>query len=875
MRLHSTTRKAVAAFAATALATAGLAALGSSAQAATGGTLAYGLTTDNKIISFRVGSASTVASEVAVTGLQAGEDLVGIDIRPATGALYAVGTSNRVYVIDPTTGAATNGQSLSSASAPLALSGTVYGVDFNPVPDRLRIVSDAEQNLRVNVDTGVTVVDGSLAYATTDAGAGSNPAVAAAGYTNSVAGTTTTALYDIDTARDVLVKQDPPNNGTLVTVGPLGVDVSAVAGLDIEPATGVAYATLQTASGTSLYTINLTTGAATAASAVRSTVEDVAVATPRFAVVPSAVAEGATATVTVRRTGDTADAATVDYATSSAGATEGTDFTRATGTLSFAAGETTRTFTVPTALDGATEGAEAFLVTLTNPTSGAVLSPASGSITITDAEAGKAFGLTTSNQLVAFSVSSPGTIASTLQITGLQTGEDLVGFDVRPADGTLVAVGSSNRLYTINPDTGAAAEKSVLSTPLSGSSFGVDWNPAVDRLRIVSNTGQNLRVNADTGAVTVDGSLAYAAGDTNAGKTPAVAGAGYTNNTASATPTVLLDIDTTTDALVRQSPPNDGVLNTVGALGLALSANAVVGLDVSSQGGAAFAVLTPDTVPASSSTVPVSLYRIDTTTGAARLLGALGNTAVEDIALSSVTATPTQSPTPTATASPSTSATMSPSPVCTTTSGNLAVTINTPTINATGLASVTVSGARAGSTVELQGYSQNHFGTANFANDTTPVDRTAVADGNGTATFNDLRPASNTRVRAKERGCAFADGALGAVINVRATETLQVTRSGSLKYVVTGSSIPARPGGLIVSLYRINGQACAAGVEPRNCPGEVFIGQGRADQTTGKYRIDLTFPASDANSRVKLVVKTGQDAQNAPGRSNVRDLAVF
>jgi hypothetical protein len=198
--------------------------------------------------------------------------------------------------------------------------------------------------------------------------------------------------------------------------------------------------------------------------------------------------------------------------------------------------------------------------------------------------------------------------------------------------------------------------------------------------------------------------------------------------------------------------------------------------------------------------------------------------------------------------------------------------VNTPTITATGLASVTVTGATPSATIELQGYSQNHQGTASFSNDPTPVDRSGKADGNGSITFDDLRPASNTRVRARQAGCPYGGS---AVITVRAEETLEVKRTATRHYVFSGNSIPARPGGLIVSLYRITGTACKPGVEPSKCPGETFMGQSRADATTGKYAIPVTFPARDGGTRDEFVVKTGQDAQNAPGRSNVRSLAIF
>ncbi|MEO6204723.1 MAG: hypothetical protein ABIO67_04980, partial [Mycobacteriales bacterium] len=222
------------------------------------------------------------------------------------------------------------------------------------------------------------------------------------------------------------------------------------------------------------------------------------------------------------------------------------------------------------------------------------------------------------------------------------------------------------------------------------------------------------------------------------------------------------------------------------------------------------------------------------------------------------------SPSPSATPSATATSTISPSPGSCPTSG-LTVRVNTKTINATGLASVTVSGARANASLELQGYSQDHFGTVTFANDPTPVDRTATADSSGTFTFNDLRPASNTRLRARQVNCTYNGNS--DVINVRAQETLEVKRTGPLSYTFSGKSIPARPGGLIISLYRITGNACAAGVEPRNCPGETFIGQSRASSSTGQYSIDIAFKAGDRNTRDDFVVKTGQDAQNAPGRS--------
>lgn len=140
--------------------------------------------------------------------------------------------------------------------------GTISGFDFNPVPDRLRLVGDNDQNFRINVDTGEVTVDGMLAFADGDKNSGVNPNITASAYINSFAGATTTQLFNIDTLLNTLVLQNPPNNGTLVTIGELGVDFDTLGGFDIlssPDGTNAAFAV----SDSILYAINLETGAAT------------------------------------------------------------------------------------------------------------------------------------------------------------------------------------------------------------------------------------------------------------------------------------------------------------------------------------------------------------------------------------------------------------------------------------------------------------------------------------------------------------------------------------------------------------------------------------------------------------------------------------
>ncbi len=217
----------------------------------------YGVTATNQLVRFDSATSSNLRSTVAITGLQTSENVVGIDFRPATGQLFALGSSSRLYTINLTTGAATQ----VGAAGAFVLSGTNFGFDFNPVVDRIRVVSDTGQNLRINpADGTLSATDGTLNPATTGA--------AAAAYSNSFAGTTATTLYVIDTNSDTLYIQNPPNNGTLVSVGALGIDATGVNGFDIARGSNTAFATLTVGAATNLYTINLTTGRATLVGAV-------------------------------------------------------------------------------------------------------------------------------------------------------------------------------------------------------------------------------------------------------------------------------------------------------------------------------------------------------------------------------------------------------------------------------------------------------------------------------------------------------------------------------------------------------------------------------------------------------------------------------
>ena len=211
-----------------------------------------------------------------------------IDVRPGTGELYGLGSvNNQLYKINPTSGA------LTTVGAPLPVGGLI---DFNPTVDRIRVISGTT-NLRVNPDTAAVTTDTPLSYSPGDVNAGTTPNVIGIGYTNSVAGATTTTLYDIvdganaAASNDTLATQNPANSGTLQTRGLLGVNVntgpfgpSGFVGFDVSGASGTAFLSDgQFAGASNLYTVDLTTGIASSPRAITglpggTTVAEIAVA---------------------------------------------------------------------------------------------------------------------------------------------------------------------------------------------------------------------------------------------------------------------------------------------------------------------------------------------------------------------------------------------------------------------------------------------------------------------------------------------------------------------------------------------------------------------------------------------------------------------
>ncbi len=244
--------------------------------------------------------------------------------------------------------------------------------------------------------------------------------------------------------------------------------------------------------------------------------------------------------------------------------------------------------------------------------------PAQGS----DTRGLQVVALTESGRLMSFTAASgrsertPGN-----PVSGLVGDVRLVGIDFRVQDGKLYGVGNAGGVYLLDASTALATKVSQLTVALSGTNFGVDFNPAADRLRIISNTGQNLRHNVNAGGATVsDGALTYTPPSTATG----VAGAAYTNNDLDPnTATTLYALDSSLDQLVIQAPPNNGNLNAVGKL--LVDTSAVVGFDIFSRRDANGSATDAQALASVTVGGAVQLHSINLLTGRASLIASLGS----------------------------------------------------------------------------------------------------------------------------------------------------------------------------------------------------------------------------------------------------------
>ena len=552
---------------------------GAPALASVSGDIIYGLANyaaGPHLVSFHSTSPNTFDSNVTISGITAGQTLVGMDFRPATGELIALGYDQasggtiRLYVINPPTGVATAIGAGTTALNLGAESAANIGLDFNPTVDRIRVVTaDGNLNLRLNpADGSVAGSDTNLAYAVGDANVARNPNIGAVAYTNSYLGATSTSLYDAELVpvaggvNVILSNQNPPNNGTLNTTGS-GTQPSQLLDLDFD-----------------VYN-NLTTGVQTGYT----------VAT--YTVVPGSLYINHLGTI---------------------------DFSNSAITDAGDVGAPTNTPVSYSIVD---------VAAFTNRP--AILPAVTGNI---------AWALqTTANSFVTFDTNNPTLIRSVRAITGI-TETTIAGFDTRPLTGELFALGytpgtESARLYIVAPGTGVATAVGASAFTLTGagsSPLGFDFNPTVDRIRIVTTTGHNFRLDPNTGTIAAtDTDLGYAVGDLRAGNSTNIGTAAYTNSVAGATSTTLYTIDENFQQLNTQAPPNNGTQHTVGSLGIALNgADPSVDLDILTVGATTTAFLTANLSGSTSD----NLYTVNLATGAASLVGRIGGgIAIRDLAL--------------------------------------------------------------------------------------------------------------------------------------------------------------------------------------------------------------------------------------------------
>jgi len=528
------------------------------------------------LTSVNLASPTTSQTRVAITGITAGQTLVGIDFRPATGELFALGydastpgNNARLYVLNQSTAVATP---VGAGAIRLELGGSSDRIafDFNPTVDRIRVAGTTDTNYRLNPNNGtlVTTSDGSLAYVAGDTNTGQNPFIGTAAYTNSFIGTTSTTLYYIDEQRSLLVRSDNPNGGSLATVATINPTVGGIptpinapgASTDLDiftfgPNDQQSYLSVNQVGNNgdfvaSIFRLDLATGATTLAGAVQGTgtgLNDIAVRIDRTA--PAVSGQQLYAVSTNNNL------------------------------LSFYSG-----------------------------TPGFINS----SVAITGVTAGQ-----------------------TLVGTDFRpnTGQ-LIGMGYDPSTS-----GANAQFYVIAPATGVAtalagAVRLELGTDLTG--IGFDFNPTVDRIRVTGRNRTNYRINPNNaaGTPTTDGPLNFVDGTPG---TPNIGTVAYTNSYPGTTSTTLYDLDESLNRLFIQSNPNAGQLTAVSTNATLPGPSTVNDLDIYFDAGTLTnrAFLVSDVDAGSATTANYStLYTLNLGTGQGTAVGVIGagGIAVRDVA---------------------------------------------------------------------------------------------------------------------------------------------------------------------------------------------------------------------------------------------------
>ncbi|MBM7863785.1 DUF4394 domain-containing protein [Lentzea nigeriaca] len=236
----------------------------------------------------------------------------------------------------------------------------------------------------------------------------------------------------------------------------------------------------------------------------------------------------------------------------------------------------------------------------------------------------RAFGISADGTLMAtFTTDRPQVLDWVRTIQGFSGDTAAVGLDFRVQDGLLYLVGNKGGIYTVSlpyppqyPDP-VIKKVSQLTVGLQGTNFGVDFNPAADRLRVISDTGQNLRHDLNAHSTAVDTMLTT---PPTTGATKGVSAAAYTNNDLNPdTATTLFDLGTLTDQVLIQSPANNGTLAPTGSLTVNAGPNA--GFDIYSTLSNGKAVSADGFATLSGPDGSASLYSVNLLNGTATSIG--------------------------------------------------------------------------------------------------------------------------------------------------------------------------------------------------------------------------------------------------------------
>ncbi len=385
----------------------------------------YGLTTNNQLVTFLSAAPNILlpaptGAPVAITGLKTGQKVMGIDVRPSTGELYGITNDSNLVTINPLSGVAT-------VKAPIStpLTGTEFGIDFNPTNDRLRVIGDDAENLAIDPDTGTATASPVLNLAN----------VTGLGYTNSIAGASSTTLFGIatqgDAANDALITINASTGTTTLVgqlIGPTGpLNTSTMVGFDIAATDNTAYMALTPPGGgsTTIYLVNLTTGACTLTGnggvvGGGVTLRGIAIASPgrvRFSNTAYSVLENAgTAAITIDRIDGSDGPITVRLTTADGTATSPSDYLATSFTVEFLSGETEKTAFVPIVDDSIHEPDETVNLALSDPRQGAsLLTPVAAILTIIDND--PALGVTPPNVTITEPTSAATYTATSLFVT--------------------------------------------------------------------------------------------------------------------------------------------------------------------------------------------------------------------------------------------------------------------------------------------------------------------------------------------------------------------------------------------------------------------------------------------------------------------------